>query len=201
MCLIAKTRLLATCWRDVDGQCLGQAAHASAADARVTTGVADARRAKYRCGAIGRHEFSGAALSAQCLVARPRSWKTWARCRATSGTCRRNRRPTDFVGPDLREPRRFVGACCRSCPRHGYADHRGADPRVDRSETINQPLATPAARNRVPSASGDQFWGVCRGGGGSSSAPGPRYVGAFAASVRLQPYRGVDGRADGDPPR
>ena len=56
--------------------------------------------------------------------------KTWARCRETSGLSARNRRPTDFVGPDLRELQRFIGIL-QATPRGHVtpADRRTSPPR------------------------------------------------------------------------
>lgn len=53
---------------------------------------------------------------------------------------RRNRRPTDYVGPDLREPRRYVGALQARARGAAPASTEGLTRRVDRSESINRPL-------------------------------------------------------------
>ena len=53
---------------------------------------------------------------------------------------RRNRRPTDFVGPDLRELQRFIGIL-QATPRGPVTPAtEGLRRRVDRSESMNQPL-------------------------------------------------------------
>ena len=61
---------------------------------------------------------------------------------------RRNRRATDFVGPDLRELSRFIGVLqSRGLVRVPPATMQ-LRRRIDRSETINQPLA-PASKGRL----------------------------------------------------
>ncbi len=61
---------------------------------------------------------------------------------------RRNRRATDFVGPDLRELQRFIGIL-QATPRGRVAPTTDElRRRVDRSESINQPLA-PAPRGQM----------------------------------------------------
>ena len=53
---------------------------------------------------------------------------------------RKNRRPTDFVGPDLRELQRFIGILQASARGQATSATQGIRRRVDRSETVNQPL-------------------------------------------------------------
>ncbi|MBM4092004.1 MAG: BON domain-containing protein [Planctomycetes bacterium] len=61
---------------------------------------------------------------------------------------RRNRRPTDFVGTDLRDLQRFIGQLQASVRGGGLDTTEGLRERVDRSTTINQPLA-PLARGTM----------------------------------------------------
>ncbi len=61
---------------------------------------------------------------------------------------RQNRRPTDFVGPDLRELQRFIGIL-QATPRGRVAPMtEGLRRRVDRSASLNEPLA-PAPRGQM----------------------------------------------------
>ncbi len=52
---------------------------------------------------------------------------------------RTNRRPTDFVGPDMRELQRFIGSL-QATMRAQNSALQEIRRRVDRSETMNQPL-------------------------------------------------------------
>ncbi len=61
---------------------------------------------------------------------------------------RRNKRPTDFVGSDGREARRFVGALQAHARGTAPSSLQGLTRRIDRSETMNQPVA-PAPRGRM----------------------------------------------------
>ncbi len=60
---------------------------------------------------------------------------------------RRNRRPTDFVGPDVREMQGFVGSVQARATGRVTPTTEGLRRRVDRSTSINQPL-TVAPRGR-----------------------------------------------------
>ena len=57
---------------------------------------------------------------------------------------RANRRPSDFVGPDVRELQRFIGALQARARAPATSTTEGLRRRVDRSETMNQAL-TPTA--------------------------------------------------------
>ncbi len=61
---------------------------------------------------------------------------------------RQNRRATDFVGPDLRELQRFIGALQATARGRVAPAMEGLRRRVDRSDTINQPLP-PAPRGQM----------------------------------------------------
>jgi len=56
---------------------------------------------------------------------------------------RQNRRPTDFVGPDIRELQRFIGVLQGRVRGQVPSSTEGLRRRVDRSATMNQPLAPP----------------------------------------------------------
>ena len=52
----------------------------------------------------------GESLSAQTPAGASQDLEDVGTLQGTERYLRKNRRPTDFVGPDLREPRRYVGA-------------------------------------------------------------------------------------------
>jgi hypothetical protein len=56
---------------------------------------------------------------------------------------RENRRPTDFVGPDLRELQRFIGILQATARGRVTPITEGIRRRIDRSATMNQPIRTP----------------------------------------------------------
>lgn len=62
---------------------------------------------------------------------------------------RRNRRPTDFVGPDLRELDRFVGLIQATIRNETQSAVQEIRRRVDRSATVNEPLAPVAPRGEM----------------------------------------------------
>ncbi len=64
---------------------------------------------------------------------------------------RGNRSPTDFVGPDVREMQRFVGSVQGTTRGRVTPMTEGLRRRVDRSASINQPLApTPKSQMYLP---------------------------------------------------
>ena len=98
----------------------------------------------------------GEALSLQSTSGGPTSMEDVGTLRGTERYLRRNRRPTDFIGPDGRESRRYVGAL-QARARHRGAHHPGADP-AGGPVGVAQSAARPhTARRGLPSAAGDQF--------------------------------------------
>jgi len=60
--------------------------------------------------------------------------------RGTERFIRENRRPADFVGPDIRELDRFIGLLQATIQAQTNSAVEDIRRRVDRSETINQPV-------------------------------------------------------------
>ena len=114
---------------------------------------------------------------------------------------RRNRRPTDFVGPDLRELQRFIGILQATprgpvtpdhrgsaASRRSFGDHESATAsEPDRPDVLSPVWRSISVLPRLPRQPGSL----------ESNASG--YAGSISSDERVQPYRGVHGRADCHP--
>jgi hypothetical protein len=83
----------------------------------------------------------GESLSAQSPAGASPDLEDVGTLQGTERYLRKNRRPTDYVGPDGREPRRYVGALQGRARGTVTPLTQGLTRRVDRSESINQPLS------------------------------------------------------------
>lgn len=90
----------------------------------------------------------GQALSLQSTSGGPTSIEDVGTLKGTERYLRKNRRPTDFIGPDGRESRRYVGALQARARGTVPPTTQGLTRRVDRSASLNQPL-TPTRRGGV----------------------------------------------------
>jgi hypothetical protein len=90
----------------------------------------------------------GEALSVQSTSGATQSLEDVGTLQGSERYLRKNRRPTDFVGPDGRESRRYVGALQARARGTVPLTTQGLTRRVDRSESMNQPLR-PTRRGTV----------------------------------------------------
>jgi hypothetical protein len=82
----------------------------------------------------------GEALSVQSTSGAAQSLEDVGTVQGSERYLRKNRRPTDFVGSDAREARRYVGALQARARGTVTPITQGLTRRVDRAESMNQPL-------------------------------------------------------------
>jgi hypothetical protein len=83
----------------------------------------------------------GQALSAQSPAGASQDMQDVGTLQGNERYLRKNRRPTDFVGSDSRESRRYVGVLQGRARGTVTPTTEGLTRRVDRSESLNQPLS------------------------------------------------------------